>query len=197
MQMERKKTSDKKPMMLVFAGPNGSGKTTIKEYFSIVGEYTNADDLARVAAIDSYTAAQEVDARRYKAIDEKRDFSFETVLSSDYKIKLFEKAKEEGYFIKCVFVLTINPQINIARVKVRALSGGHDVPNDKIVSRYEKALANIPRLLEMCDIMHVYDTSIDEKIERIVRKHKEEFAIFPNDVWSEEMIVKLINGKLY
>lgn len=108
-----------------------------------------------------------------------------------------KEAKQKGYFIKCVFVLTTNPQINIARVKVRALSGGHDVPENKIVSRYEKALKNIPQLLEICDIMHVYDTSIDGKVERIIRKHKEQFAIFPNDVWNEDRIIKLINGKLY
>lgn len=184
-------------MILVFAGPNGSGKTTLKDYFQIVGEYTNADDLVRVAGIDNYSAAKDVDNRRYKAIEEKRDFTFETVLSSDYKINLLKEAKQKGYFIKCVFVLTTNPQINIARVKVRALSGGHDVPENKIVSRYEKALKNIPQLLEICDIMHVYDTSIDGKVERIIRKHKEQFAIFPNDVWNEDRIIKLINGKLY
>ena len=65
--MEEKKILDKKPMILVFAGPNGSGKTTLKDYFQIVGEYTNADDLVRVAGIDNYSAAKDVDNRRYKA----------------------------------------------------------------------------------------------------------------------------------
>ena len=195
--MEEKKVSDRKPMILVFAGPNGSGKSTIKGYFQIVGEYTNADDLVTVAGIDNYKAAIEVDARRYRAIDERRDFTFETVLSSEYKMNLLKEAHEKGYFIKCIFVLTTNPQINIARVKTRALSGGHSVPDDKIVSRYKKSLSNIPRLLELCDIMHVYDNSADDKVERIIRKHKNEFAIFPNNIWSEDRIVKLINGNLY
>lgn len=43
--MAEKNQSDHKPMVLLFAGPNGSGKTTVKEYFDIVGRYTNADDI--------------------------------------------------------------------------------------------------------------------------------------------------------
>ena len=45
---------------------------------------------------------------RYESIDKKEDFTFETVLSSEYKLNILRKAKEEGYFIKCVFVLTLS-----------------------------------------------------------------------------------------
>ena len=37
--------NDRKPMLLVIARPNGSGKSTITEWFDIVGEYTNADEM--------------------------------------------------------------------------------------------------------------------------------------------------------
>ena len=54
-----------------------------------------------------------------------------------------KKAKEEGYFIKCVFVLTVDPQINIARIESRVASGGHDVDSRKVVERYYKSINNI------------------------------------------------------
>ena len=95
--------SNKKPMVLVFAGPNGSGKTTIEGYFEMVGEYTNADDMVSATGMKNSDAAVKADKMRYAAIDARKDFTFETVLSSDYKIKLLEYAKEKGYFIKCVF----------------------------------------------------------------------------------------------
>ncbi len=107
---------------------------------------------------------------------------------------MLKLAKEKGYFIKCVYVLTINPKINVARVKTRASLGGHDVPQEKIISRYNKSLANIPKLLELCDILHVYDNSL-RKIIRIIRKHKEELAMFPNDIWDEEKIIALMEGR--
>ena len=96
--------STRKPMILVLAGPNGSGKSTITQYFEKVGEYTNADDVVASTGMDNVEAARFVDEKRYKAISGKKDFTFETVLSSEYKLEILRKAKREGYFIKCVFV---------------------------------------------------------------------------------------------
>lgn len=185
----------RKPMLLFVAGPNGSGKSTIAEYFDFVGEYTNADQLVKVTGISDYDAAKEVDARRYKAINEKRDLSFETVLSSDYKMDILRKAKEEGYFLKGVFVLTTNPVINLARIHSRVALGGHDVSREKVISRYWKSLANINELLELCDILHVYDNSQESPV-RIIRKHKEDLSIYPNKLWDKESIFDLMNGNL-
>jgi predicted ABC-type ATPase len=178
-------------MILVLAGPNGSGKTTITQYFEKVGEYTNADDVVASTGMSNEDAARFVDKKRYDAISEKRDFTFETVLSSDYKLEILRKAKEEGFFIKCVFVLTVDPIINVARVEARVAQGGHNVARDKIISRYKKSLANIKELLEICDILHVYDNTIEPK--RIIRKHKEDISVFANDLWSEEQILSLMN----
>lgn len=112
-------------------------------------------------------------------------------MSSEYKLDILKKAKEEGYFIKCVFVLTSSPQINITRVEVRVIDGGHDVDREKIISRYYKLLNNIKRLMEICDILHVYDNTGKEPV-RIIRKHKDDITIFPNENWSYESILSLL-----
>ena len=44
--------------------------------------------------------------------------------------------------------------------------------------------------MDLCDILHVYDNSIEPT--RIVRKHKEDISIFPNELWSEEKLMELI-----
>ena len=182
--------SDNKPMILVFAGPNGSGKSTITQYFDKVGTYTNADDVVAATGMSNQEAAEMVDRMRYASIEAGEDFTFETVLSSQYKLDILRKAKEKGYFIKCVFVLTVDPNINVARVEARVASGGHSVEKDKIITRYFKSLKNIQVLMDLCDILHVYDNSIEPT--RIVRKHKEDISIFPNELWSEEKLMELI-----
>lgn len=184
------KEKELKPCLLVFAGPNGSGKSTIKSMFEIKGKYTNADDVVASTGMDNLEAAKLVDEMRYESIRNKEDFSFETVLSSDYKMNILRKAKEEGYFIKCVFVLTANPELNVYRVESRVSKGGHDVPADKIIDRYAKSLANIKELIRLCDIMHVYDNT--DKAVRIIRKHKDDISIFPNPFWNEEDILDLM-----
>ncbi len=182
--------SNKKPMVLVIAGPNGSGKSTFLQYFETVGTYTNADDVVATTGMSNEEAAKMVDRRRYSSIKQREDFSFETVLSSKYKLDILEKAKKNDYFIKCIFVLTADPLVNVARVEARVAAGGHDVDKDKIISRYKKSLENIKQLIEICDILHVYDNTMD-KPTRIIRKHKEDIAIFPNEIWLEENILEL------
>lgn len=190
MQTVKENMSDKKPMILVFAGPNGSGKSTITQFFDIIGEYTNADNIVAATGMSNKEAAELVNKKRYAAIEEKRNFTFETVLSSHYNLDILKKAKENGYFIKCIFVLTVAPSVNVARVAARVASGGHGVDTDKIVSRYNKSLGNIKELLEICDIMHVYDNTFEPV--RIIRKHKSDVSVFPNELWSENDIKKLL-----
>ena len=105
-------------------------------------------------------------------------------------MEILRKAKKEGYFIKCVFVLTIDPQINIARIKSRVAAGGHDVEKSKVIDRYYKSISNIKKLLDICDIMHVYDNT--DTPQRIIRKHKDDLSIYPNEYWSEQDILNLI-----
>lgn len=47
MQMGKESMQNRKPMILVLAGPNGSGESTITAFFDKVGRYTNADDIVR------------------------------------------------------------------------------------------------------------------------------------------------------
>ena len=94
--MEKESMQNRKPMILVLAGPNGSGKSTITSFFDKVGRYTNADDIVATTGMDNMEAAIMVDKMRYESIEKKEDFTFETVLSSEYKLDILRKAKEEG-----------------------------------------------------------------------------------------------------
>lgn len=179
----------KLPEVIVFAGPNGSGKTTITGMAKTVGEYINADDIKRTTLCTDIEAAQKAEELREKMISEKRDFTFETVLSTDRNLLLLKIAKEQGYFVRCIYVLTANADINVARVSARQAIGGHGVPEDKIRSRYSKALALIPQLVEVCDILHVYDNTKEPF--RIFKKRKDICFHWENKYWDFEKISDL------
>jgi len=178
-----------KPTILVFAGPNGSGKSTITKYVEVIPPYINADDVKKSNQCTDLEAAVKAEELREMALSAKSNFTFETVLSTDRNLLLLKRAKEQGYFIKCIYVLTADPMINVMRVKSRFAAGGHDVPQDKILSRYAKALNLIPELIEVCDIFHLYDNSM--KAFRVFKKRKTEFFYEENQFWSLEQIVKL------
>ncbi len=184
---------DSTPIVLVFAGPNGSGKSTVTKGFDIIGEYINADDIKKQQACTDLEAAQYATALREDAVKNKRDFTFETVLSSPRNVELLKNAKALGYRIEVVFVLTADPQINVARVVDRVKNGGHDVPKDKIISRYYKSLDNLSKLLKIADIMWVVDNSTD-KAELIIYSKDGELSVNETPLWSADKINKLISS---
>lgn len=141
--------NEKLPEIIVFAGPNGSGKSTITKMAKIIEPYINADDIKRTNYCTDLEAAQTAEKMRENAILNKKSFTFETVLSTERNLNLLKRAKEQGYFIRCVYVLTADVNINIMRVRSREALGGHGVPEEKIRSRYEKALNLIAELSEV------------------------------------------------
>ena len=177
------------PEVIVFAGPNGSGKTTITKMAKTVGEYINADDIKRTTLCSDLEAAVKAEELREKMIEQKKDFTFETVLSTDRNLLLLRKAKEQGYFVRCIYVLTSNADINVARVSAREALGGHGVPEEKIRQRYERALKLIPQLLDTCDVLHLYDNT--EAPFRFFKKRKDVYYRWTNDFWSFDDIEKL------
>lgn len=180
----------KKPEIIVFAGPNGSGKSTVTTLAKTISPYVNADDIKRTNSCSDLEAAKIAERLRKQFVENQTSFTFETVLSTRRNLELLMKAKEEGYFIRCIYVLTSNPDVNVLRVKSRAANGGHDVPVEKIYSRYDRALALIPELLKVCDICHIYDNT-DMPI-RIFKKRKEENFYWESEYWSKEQIEELV-----
>jgi predicted ABC-type ATPase len=182
-------TLNETPEILVFAGPNGSGKSTITQAWEKVGLYINADDIKAARGCSDLEAAQEAERLRELCLSERRSFTFETVLSTERNLDLLIRAKAAGFHIESVFVMTTDPELNVFRVKSRELSGGHSVPPDKIRSRYTKALANISKLLALCDVFRLVDNTDQPEILFI----KEEVGrqICPNRYWTVEAIEKL------
>jgi len=165
-------TKMEKPKLLIVAGPNGSGKTSVTgkilKHKWIEGcEYINPDFIARDVFGDWNSqeavlkAVKYAEQQRENCIESGSSLIFETVLSAQDKVEYVRKAKDYGYFIRLFFIGTDSPEINAARVAKRVMSGGHDVPIHKIISRYSKSIANCSSLASFVDRLYVYDNSTD------------------------------------
>jgi predicted ABC-type ATPase len=187
------KMAIKKPEITVFAGPNGSGKNTITALSPhVISPYINADEIKRSTHCEDLDAACKAELMRLQCIKNKQSFSFETVLSTDRNLNLLKNAKNNGYFIRGIYVLTANAELNVLRVQARKQSGGHDVPSEKVRSRYDKSLLNLPTFIDLCDVCHIYDNTKQEP-KRIFKKKNREIFFWTTQLWTRSKISSLVN----
>ena len=167
-----------RPLLIVIAGPNGSGKTSVtsrllKHEWVEDSVYINPDIVAKDIFGDWNSKEAVLDAAKYcaewreRCLIEKQSLIFETVMSADDKVDFILRAKEAGFFIRVFFIATANPTINASRIAGRVMKGGHDVPITKIISRYRKSIINCMKVSSIVDRLYVYDNSIDGEEARI------------------------------
>lgn len=170
--MHGMESSNKSPELIIIAGPNGSGKTTITTQFlhhewSEGILYINPDIIAQEKFGDWNStesvlkAAQYCENLREDCLREGRSFVFETVFSAKDKIDFILRAKAAGFFIRLFFIATSSPAINASRIANRVMEGGHDVAISKIISRYQKSIINCSLIAPIVDRLYVYDNSVD------------------------------------
>ena len=165
--------AEHKPELIIIAGPNGSGKTSITQKFlhhewAEGTTYINPDQIAKDMFGDWNNSEAILKAANYcselreRCLAEKKSFVFETVFSAQDKIDFVIRAKQAGFFIRIFFISTSNPAINASRIAKRVMEGGHDVPIAKIISRYNKSIQNCKIVAPIIDRLYVYDNSIDD-----------------------------------
>ncbi len=161
-----------RPELIIIAGPNGSGKTSVTKKFlhhewANGTTYINPDDVAKDKFGDWNSREAIISAANYCAqwreecLSSRTNFVFETVMSAEDKIDFIIRAKEAGFFVRLFFISTSHPSINAARIAGRVMEGGHDVPIPKIVSRYYKSIENCRTIAPIVDRLYVYDNSIE------------------------------------
>lgn len=169
----------RKPVLIVIAGPNGSGKTSItskilQHEWIEDSIYINPDIIAQEKFGDWNSREAVMQAIKYcedlreDCLRQKNSLIFETVLSIEDKIDYIYRAKKAGFFIRLFFVCTNSPVINASRIAHRVMEGGHDVPITKIISRYEKSIANCCLAAKLADRTYIYDNSEDNKEARLL-----------------------------
>jgi predicted ABC-type ATPase len=160
------------PRIYVLAGTNGAGKSSIGgAMFREKGaDYFNPDEAARrILAANPSTIQEEAniaawnEGRRLleRAIDERRDFAFETTLGGQTIANLLHKAAASGIEVRVWYVGLRSLELHIARVRARVRKGGHDIPEERIRERYIRSRWNLIQLLPKLAELMVYDNSAE------------------------------------
>lgn len=154
---------DKRPVIVVIAGPNGAGKTTFfHSHLREVGlRYINADDLARDLDISAYAAAEIANSLRRELVRQRESFVFETVFSdpAGEKLAFLTDAVASGYNVVLCFIGIAGVETSEERVAMRVSQGGHDVPSNKLATRFPRTIANLTRAIQTLPNVLIFDNN--------------------------------------
>ncbi len=152
---------DQRPLVVAVTGPNGAGKTTFYHaHLKSAGlRFVNADVLANELEMESYAAARMAGNLRSALVEQGESFVFETVFSDPVgdKLGFLKNAVARGYTVILCFIGISGSEVSEQRVAMRVSQGGHDVPADKLITRYPRTLANLHAAIRELPNVWVFD----------------------------------------
>ena len=194
------------PWLWLLAGPNGAGKSTYTVFlFNLAGairEVVNPDVIARRLRPEApeKVALQAGRLARQRISDllkERRSFGVETTLSGHLHLQDVMRAKSEGWNTGLLYIGLKSPRLAVERVRLRTLSGGHDVPEEDIRRRYERSMVNLAAVYQVADAVLVCDNSSSSfKIVLIANGGEITFRAPRLPVWVSRSLGKLIGPRL-
>ena len=186
------------PELWLLVGGNGAGKTTFYERFLAPRKIplVNADNIARSVWPDapekhSYEAALIAERERFRLLEERQSFCFETVFSHPSKVDFVGAAKAAGFRIRLFYFHLELASLNKVRVVSRVKAGGHNVPEAKIEARIPRTLANLRQCIGLVDELHLVDnSSLDHPYVRIAVWQDGQWRSFVETLpgWASDLI---------
>lgn len=152
--------------------------------------------LCKLPKRESYIAALIADFLRYSMVEQQVSFSFETVMSHRGKVEFLQYASQKGYITYLYYIATESPEINVNRVENRVAKGGHDVPVQKIKSRYYRSLDLLFDALKASDRAYLIDNSKESNF--VILEKKYNGMGYPQTKnmprWFYEYVLKKVKG---
>lgn len=138
--------------LYIISGCNGAGKTTasytVLPEVLYCKEFVNADEIARgLSPFNPESVAIEAGRLMLRRIDEllknEENFSIETTLATRSYTRLVVQAQKQGYKVSLIYFWLNSPELAINRVAQRVNNGGHNVPKETVLRRYQAGINNL------------------------------------------------------
>ena len=145
----------------IIGGVNGVGKSSLsgvlRRQLSDMGIIIDPDTIAAQECCDRLTAGKIAISKVNECLKKGINFSQETTLSGRRTLRTIQKAREENYHIRLYYIGVSTAEESIYRIAYRVRKGGHDIPSQDVLRRYEKRFSDLTAVLPYCDEVHFYD----------------------------------------
>ena len=150
---------ERRPELTIVAGPNGAGKSRLCPFYVSPASFDGDKlmlDLRRAHPnwpdrwIDG-TVASELERQKAEALQQQKDFAFETNFSSDMVLRRIQDFRETGFKVSLAYFGLYSEEESVSRVIHRVQTGGHDVADEVIRFNFNEGLRNVRQHLHLFD----------------------------------------------
>jgi predicted ABC-type ATPase len=141
---------------------------------------------------DPISAGRLVVTRVRAAISEREDLVLETTLSGHFPLKVLRDARRAGYKVTLVYVGLDDVNECLLRVRRRADSGGHDVPEVDVRRRFFRSLEALPEAITLADRVLLYDNSNEQPYAIVAQMERGRWGV--SDAvprWAESIVTHM------
>ncbi len=162
--------------LTIYAGINGAGKSTLHQFQSITngsgayGVRINPDEILKEFSgnynddIDIIRSGRIAIDKLKKCLDNNVSFNWETTILSHFVLNYIEKAKSQGYTVNINFIGVNDIEQSFSRIRLRVLTGGHNVPKHFVQYRFDHQFDNMDAAIALADRIYFYDNSTTMKL---------------------------------
>ena len=142
---------ERRPEFTIIAGPNGAGKSRLCPFYVSTASFDGDKLMLNLRREHpdwpdrwvSGTVASELEMQKNEALEQKKDFAFETNFSSDMVLRMIDDFRAAGFKISLVYFGLYSEDESVSRVIHRVQTGGHDVADDVI--RFRSTSGRLPK----------------------------------------------------
>lgn len=194
---------ERRPEFTVIAGPNGAGKSRLCPFYVSTKSF-DGDKLMLDLRREhpewpdrwiSGTVASLLEKHKCEALEQQKDFAFETNFSSNMVLRMIEEFRNAGFKISLYYFGLYSEDESVSRVIHRVQTGGHDVADDVIRYNFYEGIKMMQLHLNLFDNLTFIDGNSDYGyiVALHIGKSKTHKVIDNPPQWFKEQFENLFN----
>lgn len=194
---------ERRPEFTVIAGPNGAGKSRLCPFYVSTKSF-DGDKLMLDLRREhpewpdrwiSGTVASLLEKHKCEALEQQKDFAFETNFSSNMVLRMIEEFRNAGFKISLYYFGLYSEDESVSRVIHRVQTGGHDVADDVIRYNFYEGTKMMQLHLNLFDNLTFIDGNSDYGyiVALHIGKSKTHKVIDNPPQWFKEQFENLFN----